>query len=82
VGHHQARTRSAAGERQLAQWLSVRDAPAAVDYYTAAFRAVERNRQKDNNGRVVIAHQAIGAADFWLQEDPGTVRLQSPARCA
>jgi PhnB protein len=54
----------------IAPWLSVRDGPSAVDYYNAAFGAVERYRLEDDTRRVVVAQLAIGQADFWLQEDP------------
>jgi PhnB protein len=54
----------------IAPWLSVSDGPTAVDYYTAAFGAVERYRLEDDAGRVVVAQLTIGQADFWLQEDP------------
>jgi PhnB protein len=57
-------------EPSIAPWLSVADGPGAVDYYTAAFGAVERYRLEDDTGRVVVAQLAIGQADFWLQEDP------------
>ncbi len=54
----------------IAPWLSVSDGPSALDYYTAAFGAVERYRLEDDAGRVVIARLAIDQAEFWLQEDP------------
>ena len=54
----------------IAPWLSVADGPGAIDYYTAAFGAVERDRLEDDTGRVVVAQLAIGQANFWLQEDP------------
>jgi len=54
----------------IAPWLSVGDAPSAVDYYKAAFGAVERYRLEDDTHRVIVAQLAIGQADFWLQEDP------------
>jgi PhnB protein len=57
-------------EPSIAPWLSVRDGPNAVDYYKAAFGAVERYRLEDDTGRAVVAQLAIGQADFWLQEDP------------
>jgi PhnB protein len=57
-------------ETGIAPWLSVRDGPSAVDYYKAAFGAVERYRLEDDTSRVVVAQLAIDRADFWLQEDP------------
>jgi len=53
----------------IAPWLSVSQATEAVDYYKAAFGAVERYRLEDDMGRVVVAQLAIEGADFWLQED-------------
>jgi PhnB protein len=61
------------GRASIAPWLSVGDGPGAVDYYKAAFGAVERYRLEDDTGRVVVAQLAIGPADFWLQEDPDSV---------
>ena len=53
----------------IAPWLSVSRATEAVDYYQAAFGAVERYRLEDGEGSVVVAQLAIEGADFWLQED-------------
>ncbi len=53
----------------IAPWLSVSRATEAVDYYKAAFGAVERYRLEDDAGKVVVAQLAIEGADFWLQED-------------
>ena|SRR5579864_649288 len=57
----------------IAPWLSVPDGPRALAYYKAAFGAVERYRLEDDAGRVIIAQLAVGRADFWFQEDPGTL---------
>jgi len=62
----------------IAPWLSVRDAAQALNYYRAAFGAVERYRLEDDAGRIVVAHLAVGEADFWIQEDPEA----SPETCA
>ena len=62
----------------IAPWLSVVDAARAVDYYKAAFGAVERYRLEDDAGRVVVAQLAVGAADFWIQDD----REARPEACA
>jgi PhnB protein len=56
----------------IASWLSVSRATKAVDYYNAAFGAVERYRLEDNEGSVIVAQLAIEGADFWLQEDVDT----------
>ena len=62
----------------LAPWLSVGDAVRAGDYYKAAFGAVERYRLEDDAGRIVVAQLAVGAADFWIQDDPEA----DPEACA
>jgi len=61
--------RSEPVKTSIAPWLSVSRATEAVDYYKAAFGAVERYRLEDDTGKVVVAQLAIGGADFWLQED-------------
>jgi len=53
----------------IAPWLSVSRGTDAVDYYKAAFGAVELYRLEDDDGKVVVAQLAIDGADFWLQED-------------
>ena len=53
----------------IAPWLSVSQATEAVDYYKAAFGAVERYRLEDDSGKIVVAQLTIEGADFWLQED-------------
>lgn len=53
----------------IAPWLSVNQAHDAVDFYKAAFGAVERYRLEDDMGQVVVAQLTIEGADFWLQED-------------
>src|SRR4030081_2828954 len=56
-------------ETSIAPWLSVAGATDAVDYYKAAFGAIERYRLEDDPGDVVGAHLALGGAGFRLQED-------------
>jgi PhnB protein len=63
----------------IAPWIALSNATDAVDFYVAAFGAVERERLEDG-GRVVVAELAIGDATFWLQEEPdelggGPIRL-------
>ena len=57
-------------ETTLAPWLSVEDAQAAVDFYSAAFGAAEAYRL-DDDGRLAVARLVLGAAEFWVQEDSG-----------
>src|ERR1700732_1028794 len=53
----------------IAPWLAVRDAQKAVDYYKAAFGAVELYRLPADDGTVAVAQLSIGGAVFWVQTD-------------
>jgi PhnB protein len=53
----------------IAPWLSVADAAAAVDFYKAAFGAVELERL-DHDGQVMVARLSLDGAQFWVQLDP------------
>jgi len=53
----------------IAPWLSVRDATRAVDYYRAAFGAVEVYRLAGDAGPIEVAQLSIGGAVFWVQTD-------------
>ena len=53
----------------IAPWISVHDAAAALGFYTAAFGATELERLEDD-GLVVVAQLAVDGADFWIQTDP------------
>ena len=64
----------------IAPWLSVDDAGKAVDYYRAAFGAVELERLEDGAGGVVIARLSIDGADFWVQHEPGASPDGQPVR--
>ncbi len=52
----------------IAPWLSVRNGAAAVEFYKAAFGAVERFRIESEQGDVV-ARLAVGTAEFWLADE-------------
>jgi PhnB protein len=65
-------TRAQPTTAKIAPWLSVADAAKAVEYYKAAFGAVELERLEDEAGRVVVAQLTIGGADLWVQQDPET----------
>jgi PhnB protein len=54
----------------IAPWIAVSNAQNALDFYTAAFGAVERERLEGDDGSVVIAELAIGEATFWIQDEP------------
>ena len=55
-------------ETSIAPWLAVNDAQKAVDFYRAAFGAVDVYRL-DDHGRVVVAQLTVGGAALWVQED-------------
>ena len=67
-------------EPSIAPCLSVADGPGAVDYYTAAFGAVDRYRLEDDTGRVVVAQLAIGQADFGCKRTPTPARPWAEGR--
>ncbi len=77
-------TRTQLTEAKIAPWLSVADATKAVEYYKAAFSAVELERLEDEAGSVVVAQLSIGGADFWVQQDgetdPHALGDRSPVR--
>jgi PhnB protein len=53
----------------IAPWLAVRDAQQAVEYYKAAFGAVELYRLPADDGTVAVAQLSVGGAVFWVQTD-------------
>jgi len=46
-------------------WLSVRDSPLALEFYKAAFGAVELYRHE---GDGIVAQLAVDGAEFWMAE--------------
>jgi PhnB protein len=77
-------TRTQPTTAKIAPWLSVADATKAVEYYKAAFGAIELGLLEDETGSVVVAQLSIGGADFWVQQDeetdPDALGGQSPVR--
>lgn len=63
----------------IAPWLAVRDAQKAVEYYTAAFGAVELYRLPADDGSLAVAQLSVGGAVFWVQTDSNA---SAPARSA
>jgi PhnB protein len=53
----------------IAPWLTVSDAQKAVDFYTAAFDALEVYRLEGDDGKLAVAQLAVDDAMFWVQED-------------
>jgi len=52
----------------IAPWLSVRDSARAVDFYKAAFGAIEVFRLEGPEGSVV-ARLSVDGAEFWLSDE-------------
>jgi PhnB protein len=77
-------TRTQSTTAKIAPWLSVADVTRAVEYYKAAFGALELERLEDEAGSVVVAQLSIGGADFWVQQDeetnPHALGDRSPVR--
>ena len=55
----------------IAPWLSVQHGARAVDFYRAAFGAMELHRVENESGQIV-AQLAIGEAEFWVSDEPAT----------
>ena len=67
-------------ETTIAPWLTVNDAQKAVDFYAAAFGAVEIYRLEGDDGKVAVAQLEVDGAPFWVQDDSdasgsGSVRM-------
>jgi PhnB protein len=56
-------------EANIAPWLAVRDAQKAVEFYKAAFGAVEVYRLDGHDGSLGVAQLSVGGAVFWVQDD-------------
>jgi PhnB protein len=61
----------------LAPWLSVRRGAGAVEFYKAAFGAVEQFRLESESGEVV-ARLAVDGAVFWLSDESPEHKNFSP----
>jgi PhnB protein len=57
-------------EAGIAPWLHVARGAEAVEYYMAAFGAVELHRHASDDGQIV-AQLSIGGAEFWVADDAG-----------
>jgi PhnB protein len=60
---------SEAFKTTIAPWLAVRDAQMAVDFYTAAFGAIEVYRLEGDDGKLAVAQLSVDGAVFWVQLD-------------
>lgn len=61
----------------LAPWLSVRGSARAVEFYKAAFGAVETYHLEDPDGNIV-SRLSIGSGEFWLSDEAPDVGNFSP----
>jgi PhnB protein len=52
----------------IAPWLSVRNGSQAVEFYRAAFGALEAFRLEDARGNVV-ARLSVHGAEFWVSDE-------------
>jgi len=59
-------------------YLAVHDGPAALDFYAAAFGAIETMRVAMDNGRIGHAEFHIGDARFYLSDEFPEIGVQSP----
>lgn len=60
----------------IAPWLAVSDAGEAVEYYKAAFDAVELYRLPADDGSLAVAQLSVGGATFWVQADSNASRAR------
>jgi PhnB protein len=59
--------------------LTVRDAARAIDFYRAAFGAVELSRQKTPTGQIVAELSIDGRSFFVVDENPGAFNMSPHA---
>ena len=52
----------------ISPWLSVRNSAQAVEFYKAAFAAIEVYRIEDPDGNVV-ARLSVNGAEFWVADE-------------
>ncbi len=73
-------TQNALDYHSATPYLVLNDAAAAIDFYRAAFGAVERSRRTDNAGRIRHAEVRIGDSTIMLAEefDYFGVKARSP----
>ena len=63
----------------ITPYITTRDAAAAIDWYSEAFRAVEQFRVVGDDGMVGHAELAIGSARVMLSDEYPTMHVVSPA---
>jgi PhnB protein len=55
-------------QTSIAPWLSVKNNAKAVDFYKAAFGAIETYRLEDPGGGLVV-RLSVNGAEFWLSNE-------------
>ena len=65
----------------ITPWLSVRGGVRAIEFYKAAFGAVEAYRIEDPDGNV-MAKLSVNGAEFWLSDESPEHGSVSPAPAA
>ncbi|MGJ5815168.1 VOC family protein [Paludibaculum fermentans] len=65
------------GRTSIAPMLSVRRGAQAIEFYKAAFGAVDLFRIDDEAG-AVVAQLAVGGAEFWVADESPEHRNYSP----
>jgi PhnB protein len=66
------------GYHTLTPYLTVRDAPRAIEFYKQAFGAKERGVMKDPSGRVMHAELIIGDSIIMLADEFPQMGVVSP----
>jgi PhnB protein len=66
------------GYHTLTPYLTVRDAPRAIEFYKQAFGAKERGVMKDPSGRVMHAELMIGDSIIMLADEFPQMGVVSP----
>jgi PhnB protein len=64
--------------REVFPYLRVRGAPAAIDYYTKAFGAVEKFRLTEPGGRVGHAELDFGGTTIMLSDEYPELDIRGP----
>lgn len=62
----------------IAPWLSIHGGARAIEFYKAAFAAVEVYHVEDPDGNVV-SRLSINGAEFWLSDDSSAPTATGPA---
>jgi PhnB protein len=65
----------------IAPWLSLRGGARAIEFYKAAFEAVEVYHIEDPDGNVV-SRLSVGGAEFWLSDESPEFGNSAPSSSA